>query len=38
LPQSAINTRCIDFVLGREEIAKQIVRIAFGNPSLQGDE
>ena len=31
MPQSAIATGCIDFVLAPEEIAKKIVRIAYGD-------
>ncbi|HZK98306.1 MAG TPA: chemotaxis protein CheB, partial [Caulobacteraceae bacterium] len=30
MPESAIATGCIDFVLAPEEIAKKIIQIAFG--------
>ena len=32
MPESAIDTGCIDFVLSPEDIAKEIVRIAQGEP------
>jgi len=32
MPQSAIESGCIDFVLSPEDIAEQLVRIARGNP------
>jgi two-component system chemotaxis response regulator CheB len=32
MPQSAMATGCIDFVLSPEEIARKIARIAFGDP------
>ena len=32
MPQSAIESGCIDFVLSPEDIAAQLVRIARGNP------
>jgi chemotaxis response regulator CheB len=32
MPQSAIDTGCVDFVLTPERIARQIVQIAFGAP------
>ena len=33
MPESAIASGCIDFVLSPENIAKQIVKIAFGEPA-----
>jgi two-component system, chemotaxis family, protein-glutamate methylesterase/glutaminase len=32
MPESAIATGCIDFILSPEDIARQIVRIATGAP------
>ena len=32
MPQSAVATGCIDFVLAPEEIAKKITQIAYGDP------
>ena len=33
MPESAIESGCIDFVLSPENIAKQIVKIAYGEPA-----
>ena len=38
MPQSAIDTGCIDFVLTPEEIAKKIVEIAFAEETSGGPE
>lgn len=34
MPQSAIDSGCIDFILSPEEIAREIRRIADGNPTV----
>jgi len=35
MPQSAIDSGCIDFILSPEEIAMEIRRIADGNPTIR---
>ncbi len=34
MPESAIDSGCIDFVLSPEDIAKEIVKIAYAEPNL----
>jgi two-component system chemotaxis response regulator CheB len=35
MPESAIATGCIDFVLSPEDIAREIERIGHGSPKAQ---
>ena len=38
MPESAIASGCIDFILSPEDIAQGIVRIAHGAPNAYGSE